>query len=253
MKSVTRDCEKNVKLLILSDIHGNQTALQAVLNYIESAYRIDACALLGDIIDYGMHSNEVVQMLRNLKYPLVCNIYGNHENSIVNEDYASFSSERGRQCAKYTRSILNDQTWYYIRNFMSDSGVIEFMVDGKKCLAVHGSLENKYWKSIKPGQNLADYQMYDYVFSGHSHLPHFMEIFYEADAPMYRNKKKTVFINPGSVGQPRNLNPMAQCAVLDTVNGKVVLEKIAYNIKKEQEAYNGQVDDFYKERLERGV
>ncbi len=95
--------------------------------------------------------------------------------------------------------------------------------------------------------------MYDYVFSGHSHMPHFIEIFYEADAPHRRNRKKTIFINPGSVGQPRNLNPMAQCVVLDTETEKVVYEKIPYDIEKEQASYHGQVDDFYKGRLEVGV
>lgn len=242
-----------MRLLILSDIHGNQAAFQAVLKYIENTYPIDSCALLGDVIDYGMHSNEVVQMLRNLKLPLVCNISGNHENSIMNEDYANFSSERGRQCARYTRSILNDQSWDYIRNVMTDSGMTEFIVDGKKCLAVHGSLENIYWKSIEFDQDISGYKRYDYVFSGHSHLPHFIEIFYETNDPLRRNKKKTVFINPGSVGQPRNQNPMAQFAVLDTQTGEVLMAKTAYDIKREQASYSGQVDDFYRKRLEVGV
>lgn len=242
-----------MKLLILSDIHGNQAALQAVLNYIDGLYQIDYCVLLGDVIDYGMHSNEVVQILRNMKYPLACNILGNHEQAILAQDYDMFSSERGRQCAQYTRSALNAQTWEYIRNTMEDSGWAEFMLEGKKFLAVHGSLADIYWKSIRPGLDLTEYQMYDYVFSGHSHLPHFMEVFYEVDDPKRRNKKKTVFINPGSVGQPRNLNPMAQCVILDTETGKAVYEKVPYDIKKEQEAYKGQVDDFYRERLEAGV
>lgn len=242
-----------MKLLVLSDIHGNLAALQEVLKHVESAYRVDRVALLGDVIDYGMHSNEVVQLLSEMSYPVVCNVRGNHEQAVLTEDYTMFSTDRGRACAKYTYSILSLQTWDYLKNVMSDNGKMEFVIDGKRCLAVHGSLEDIYWKSIKPGQKLSAYQMYDYVFSGHSHLPHFMEVFYDVDEPMYRNKKKTVFINPGSVGQPRNLNPMAQFAVLDTETGKVVLEKVAYDINREQEAYNGQIDNFYKERLERGV
>lgn len=243
----------NVKLLILSDIHGNLLALQAVLGYIESTYKIDCCVMLGDIIDYGMHSNEVVRILRDIKYPIACNILGNHEQAVITQNYDGFSSERGRQCAQYTRSVLNDQTWEYIKNTMENSGRSEFILEGKKCLAVHGSLTDIYWKSIRPGQKLSEYQTYDYVFSGHSHLPHFIEEFYEVDNPLKRNKKKTIFINPGSVGQPRNLNAMAQCAVLDTEMETLIMEKIPYNIKKEQEAYNGQVDDFYRNRLETGV
>lgn len=242
-----------MNVLVLSDIHGNQAALHAVLDHIDSTYQIDGCALLGDVIDYGMHSNEVVQILKDMKYSIVCNILGNHEQAVLTQDYDQFSSERGRRCARYTRSILNDRTWEYIRNTMAGSGQSEFMLGEKKCLAVHGSLTDIYWKSIVPGQDLSDYRAYDYVFSGHSHLPHFMEVFYEADDPERRNRKKTVFINPGSVGQPRNLNPMAQCVVWNTETGNVIFEKIPYDITKEQEAYTGQVDDFYRKRLEAGV
>ena len=68
-----------------------------------------------------------------------------------------------------------------------------------------------------------------------------------------QHKKKTVFINPGSVGQPRNLNPMAQYCILNTGTGQVDMRKVPYDIGKEQASYHGQVDDFYRERLESGV
>lgn len=237
----------------MSDIHGNRTALQKVLDYADGLPQIDACILLGDIVDYGMHTNEVVQILSDMKYLLVCNIRGNHEQAIISEDYTRFSTQRGKECAKYTSTVLNDRTRQYLKNIMSDCGKAEFVIEGKKCLAVHGSLEDIYWKSIKPGQNLESYREYDYVFSGHSHIPHFMEEFYEADAPLLRNKKKTLFINPGSVGQPRNLNPMAQFAVLDTRTEEVWMKKVYYDVRKEQEAYKDQVDGFYSSRLEYGV
>lgn len=239
-------------LAIMSDIHGN---LNACMNSIDSlgSKHIDALILLGDLIDYGMHSNEVVELIKKVPYPVLCNLRGNHEQAVITGDYAHFSSERGRQCAQHTKSVLSRDAWQYITKNMSDSGMYEFEHRGKKCLAVHGSLEDIYWKSIRLGQDLSAYQKYDYVFSGHSHLPHFFEFFCATDDPAYRNKKKTVFINPGSVGQPRNHNPMAQFAILDTETGSVTFEKIAYDVTKEQEAYSGQVDDFYRKRLEIGV
>lgn len=242
-----------MQLLIISDIHGNMQAFYNITLFIKNKYKLDAMILLGDIIDYGMHSNEVVKLLQELPYPILCNIRGNHEQAIITKKYDRFSSERGKLCAQYTESVLLQDTWKYITTEMSDSGMYEFEVAGRHCLAVHGSLEDIYWKSIKPGQDLSMYQKYDYVFSGHSHLPHFFEEFYTVDDLKYRNKKKTVFINPGSAGQPRNHNPMAQFAVLDINTGRVIMEKIPYNIKKEQEAYIGQVDEFYKIRLESGV
>ncbi len=242
-----------MKLLVLSDIHGNMEALKRVLSFIGEHDPAGRLALLGDLIDYGQHSNEVIAEIRRLPYPILCNIRGNHEDAVIRDDYVRFSSDRGRECARHTRTVLNEASWQYITEAMSDSGRAEFGIDGKRCLAVHGSLEDIYWKSIRPGADLSAYREYDYVFSGHSHLPHFFEVFFDADDPAHRHKRKTVFINPGSVGQPRNLNPMAQFAVLDTETGDVEMVKIPYDIAKEQAAFTGQVDDFYRKRLEAGV
>lgn len=242
-----------MKVLILSDVHGNLSAMDAFSAYIQQRTDIDAVILLGDLIDYGLHSNQVVKLIQQLPFPVICNIRGNHEQAIITGDYSRFSSNRGKECAKFTGSILTSDTINYITNVMANSGMYEFMIKDKKCLAVHGSIEDIYWKSIFPQQDLSAYQKYDYVFSGHSHLPHFFERFFDAEDAVHRNKKKTIFINPGSLGQPRNLNPMAQFALLDTDSGEVLMKKLAYDIKKEQKAYTGQVDDFYKIRLERGV
>ena len=241
-----------MKILILSDIHGNEQALNAVLDKA-SGYEIDACFLLGDIIDYGMHSNEVIQRIKSLPYPVLCNIRGNHEDAVIADHYEAFSSERGRKSAKYTKSILNEESWEYIHNAMSASGMLEFECMKKRCLAVHGSLKEQYWESIDIYSECNDYAGYDYVFSGHSHLPHFVEKYHPVEDPARRNKKKIIFVNPGSVGQPRNHNPMAQFAVLDMKTESVFFDKAEYDIAKEQSAYAGQVDTFYRDRLEAGI
>lgn len=241
-----------MKVLILADLHGNLSAMQSILKNINHN-RIDGCILLGDIIDYGMHSNEVVNIIQSLPYSIICNIWGNHERAILFEEYSRFSSQRGQECARYTRSILNDNSWNFIQNNMTTSGRHDFVLCGKKCLAVHGSLEDVYWESIRPDQDLSAYKGYDYVFSGHSHLPHFFEKYFDTDNPQYRNKKKTIFINPGSVGQPRNHIPMAQCALLDMETEEIEMIKVNYDVKSEQLTYTGMVDDFYRKRLECGI
>lgn len=249
-----------MKLLLLSDIHGNSSAFHAVLNYTAQHPDISACILLGDLIDYGMHSNEVLQMARALPYPILCNIHGNHENAILNANYSRFSSERGRDSAKYTRSMLNDESWDYLHYEMTAGGKKEFVYNGKKCLAIHGSLEDMYWKSIRPEAELMEYSDYDYVFSGHSHLPHLIEKFFPVqntgstnEITRRRSKRKVIFINPGSVGQPRNQNPLAQFALMDPETEQVSFEKVPYDIESEQASYHGQVDNFYCERLTWGI
>lgn len=241
-------------VLVMSDIHGNIAALRAVLDAAGSKYKIGACILLGDVIDYGMHPNEVVNALEHIEYPVLCNIWGNHEYAVINKDDTPFSSDRGRVCARYTERILKTQAWKYIRDRMHGRGYAEFEYEGKQCLAVHGSMEDEYWKSIQPHVEAESrYRPYDYVFSGHSHIPHFFEKYYKVDDERYRNKKKVIFINPGSVGQPRNLNSMAQFAVVQMCSEKIVFEKVIYDIRYEQRAIKGRVDEFYSERLERGI
>lgn len=241
-----------MKIAILSDIHGNETALKTVFDRLGSS-GVDKLILLGDIIDYGPHSNEVIDILISSDLPVICNIIGNHENAIINSEYSRFSSERGKQSAEFTRSTLSDNSWNYIKNNMYGSGKYEFTVDTFKCLAVHGSLSDEYWKAIRPGDELKDYAEYDYVFSGHSHYPHFFEMYYKADRIKTRNLKKTTFINPGSVGQPRNICPFAQYAVWDTITGEINMARIKYDIKKEQQCFFSEIDSFYRDRLEAGI
>ncbi len=242
-----------MRLLIMSDIHGNYRALKAVLLKASSRYDIQGALLLGDIIDYGMNSNEVIELAGRLSWPVLINLQGNHENAIVNDSYERFSSQRGRVSAEYTGSILKQESWNYIREAMNEKGWQAFACGGKSCLAVHGSLEDVFWGTIRPDSELQAYQEYDYVFSGHSHEPHFFEKYYRVEDPLRRNRKKVIFINPGSVGQPRNLNPCAQFALLDTDTEEVILAKADYDIAGEQRDFNGETDIFYRDRLEMGI
>ena len=245
-------------IAVLSDIHGNCSALESVLSDIRINRKPDAVVLLGDLIDYGMRSNEAISIVKGIDIPVICNIWGNHENAILNEDYSRFSSSRGVESAKFTKSRLSAESIEYLNSIEGKSGKMEFVADGKRFLAVHGSLRDNYWKSIYPHSgngtdgDFAGYESYNYVLSGHSHFTHVFDRFYECDNPEYRNKKKVVFINPGSVGQPRNHNPNAQYALLDT-RGSVSLIGVSYDVSYEQSLFTDDVDEFYRDRLTNGV
>lgn len=240
-----------MKLLILSDIHGNVSAFEQVLKASLEKHP-DAVAFLGDFIDYGMRSNQIIEMIEHIDLPIVCNIWGNHEQAIMLEDYSRFSSKRGADCAKFTREHLSPRSCSFLNDITAKSGSMTFEFQGKYFLAVHGSLEDAYWKALDFTSDLTNYAAYDYVLSGHSHIPHIFSKFYAADAPNMRNRKKTVFINPGSVGQPRNHDPAAQYAILDFETG-VTFYRVPYDIKYEQSLYPKEIDAFYKTRLQYGV
>jgi putative phosphoesterase len=239
------------RIAILSDIHGNLFALEKVIDDFKD---IDSIILLGDLIDYGMQSNEVVEFIRdNLSPKIICNIWGNHEKVILTEDFNHFSSQRGVDSAKFTLLQLTNDSKDYLNSKLTKEGKFEFELNRKKVLAVHGSLDDYYWKSIFSDNLNGDYSNYDIVLSGHSHYPHVFQKFYEADNPELRNKKSVLFLNPGSVGQPRNHNPNAQYAVLDTKTMEIELKSVEYPKNKAMELFDGNVDDFYRKRLERGI
>ncbi|WP_305515248.1 metallophosphoesterase [Methanobrevibacter sp. V14] len=111
------------KYAILSDIHGNLLALKEVISNFND---IDFIILLGDLIDYGMQSNEVVEYIKdNLSSMIICNIWGNHEKAILTENFNQFSSKRGVDSAKYTASRLSDETRDYLNNELIHEGKYE--------------------------------------------------------------------------------------------------------------------------------
>ena len=238
---------------ILSDIHGNLFALKEVINDLNNQ-DIDSIILLGDLIDYGMQSNEVIEYVKDtFLEKIICNIWGNHEKAILTKDFTHFSSKRGVESAKFTESQLTSESNDYLNNELIQDGKYEFEIANKKILAVHGSLNDYYWKAIFPDNLNGDYSDFDIVLSGHSHYPHVFQHFYEVDNPDMRNKKAVLFINPGSVGQPRNHNPNAQYAILDTDSMGVELRYVKYPKDKAMALYDGSVDDFYCKRLENGI
>lgn len=245
--------DKISSIAIMSDIHGNLQALEAVMNDAEK-YSLDGIILLGDLIDYGQQSNEVVHYLQeHISCPIICNLWGNHEKAIFTEDYGRFSSQRGKDCAKHTASILEDSTKKYLETSCEKKCFLDFKLAGKHCLSIHGSLEDPAWKGIVQEDLQGNYQDYDVVFSGHTHYAHCFTKFYESNDERYRNKKAVLFINPGSVGQPRNHNPNAQYAVLEIPAWSVSLRSVPYDISGAMGLFHGQVDDFYRDRMKWGV
>ncbi|MBR6229125.1 MAG: metallophosphoesterase family protein [Eubacterium sp.] len=277
------------RYVILCDIHGNMPALTAVVEDIRARAGYAGIFLLGDLIDYGMQSNEVVSYVRDelsekIGAPVITSIWGNHERAVMTGDYSRLSSERTVASAQYTASILTEETKEYIREQMVQEGWSEYSLPaggqdgdsavdaggtstvetglagsgdstGQSCLilSVHGSIDDIYFGSILPEDVQGNYSGYDLVLSGHTHFPHIFTRFYMCEDERLRGKRPVVFINPGSVGQPRNRNPFAQYAVWDSDTGTAELRAVPYDVEKAMSMYHGQVDDFYRDRLARGV
>ena len=243
-----------MRLVLLSDIHANVTALKAVLNDIDTTGEFDAYAILGDLVNYGPRPNEVIDMVQQLSQKIIVNLWGNHEYSIFGGSLEKFATDRGRSVLQYTNTILPEESRNYLDKQMNHQGYKECLIEYKPFLFIHGNLDDPYWGKFGIDKmNDERYAKYDYVISGHSHIPHYVEQFYACDNAEYRNKKRTIFINPGSVGQPRNHNPYAQYGILDTVSGNYEHRSVWYDVVEEQKLFNDSVDKFYKERIKLGV
>lgn len=245
-------------LIILSDIHGNLSALNAVIeDFEEKSYQPNSIAILGDIINYGMRPNEVVERLKELskKYRIIVNLFGNHEKALIDGNTSHFSTERGKLILYHTRNNLNKASLDYIKE-LTEEGVVESVINGRKVLFIHGTLSDPFWGQMTSEEmDKPIYAKYDYIISGHSHVSNFTEKFYE-DKSMdeYRNKKRTVFLNPGSVGQPRNHNPRAQYLFVDIDKEIFHFNSVGYDVEYEQSLYEGiDIDSFYKTRLTNGI
>jgi putative phosphoesterase len=240
------------RIAVLSDIHANLTALDAVIQDLDER-QVDGVILAGDIINYGPRPNETILRLLQIGAPLLTNIWGNHEYSLFEGSTDRFSTDRGKAALEFTRSLLSRESWDYLGK-MGKKGQDVLNLTGKKILVVHGTLDDPYWGKISVDcHDNPDYWDFDFVISGHTHVPHYFEHFSHDDNPVYRNKKKTVFINPGSVGQPRNLNPHAQYAILEVSSGSIESRMVPYNVALEQLAYNDKIDSFYRDRLTNGI
>lgn len=243
-----------MRLVILSDIHANVTALEAVLADMGTKDRYDVIAIIGDLVNYGPRPNEVIDMVRSLSMPVVVNLWGNHEYSIFGGSLDRFATDRGRAVLKYTNTILTEKSRLYLDSQMNHLGYEDSVIDNHSFLFMHGNLDDPYWGKFGIDKmNDERYAEYDYVISGHSHIPHYVEHFFPSENKEYRNKKRTIFINPGSVGQPRNHNPYAQYGILDIASGNYEHRCVAYHIEEEQKQFSESVDIFYKERIKIGV
>lgn len=243
-------------LLLISDIHANLTALNAVIAEAEAVYGTDfKVAHLGDAVDYGMRPNETLaRMVDAFGDRMVANLAGNHERAILGEGLDRFSSLRGQEASRYTRSILEPKWLNYIAAEMAN-GPLATNLFGFRVLFVHGDLSDPFWGSMKPSEmDKAAYRDFDYVFSGHTHIRLLREVFFTDTSDNARaGKKKTTFINPGSVGQPRNHNARSQFAAIDLERGEIHFHAVEYDIQKELIQYRGEVDSYYAHRLQVGT
>ncbi|WCL51226.1 metallophosphoesterase family protein [Leptospira sp. GIMC2001] len=199
-----------MKLGVISDIHGNHLALQAVLNSAKSK-GVEKLLVAGDLIGYYFWAKEVINLLKDWDCLIV---RGNHEEmlakAIQNPEYLIEVDKKYGKGIRYAIETLADTEIDFL---ISLPHPLEVSFDDLSILLCHGSP----WdldKYIYPDADLAifdqfDLNKFDIVIVGHTHYP------------MVKNIKNSILLNPGSVGQSRNRIPGAHWAILETENNAI--------------------------------
>lgn len=216
-----------MRVALLSDIHSNLEALDAVL---EALPQVDRVVVLGDIVGYGPDPNGVIARLRSIGARAV---RGNHDQAMLEPSTLEWFNPHAAASARWTREVLTPQSLRYLAGLPSHGRV-------GRHRAVHGSPNKPYiWEYI-----LDDLQALEilvklgrrWCFFGHTHLP---RIFTEEGEQIpaigdWLSVPTSALINPGSVGQPRDGNPQASYAVADLDAEAVQFHRVAYDIESTQ-------------------
>jgi diadenosine tetraphosphatase ApaH/serine/threonine PP2A family protein phosphatase len=227
-----------VRILIISDVHANLAALEAVLADAEAGSNIDAVWNLGDAVGYGPRPAECIDRLRGLNARWVA---GNHERAatgaIGTEDFNAVAA----RAADWTRENLSVEDKAFL-------DTLPEVLDDDEAVLVHGTLREPIWEYLLDADSaMAHFGLAKapLSFVGHTHLP--MLVTEDGDSPegcqMRRLRDgdsvslgdgRRKAINPGSVGQPRDGDPRASYGIYDSDAAKFTLHRIDYDIPATQ-------------------
>ncbi|HIH75489.1 MAG TPA: metallophosphoesterase family protein [Methanosarcina sp.] len=209
-----------MKILLIADIHANLEALQTVLDIPH-----DRAICLGDIVDYGPDPDRCIDLLQKKNIPT---LRGNHDNAVafkVDCQCGYKYKHLSVATREYTWDILDKPQMEYLQKLPL---LIKEEVDGKRLYLTHASPRSMF-EYIKPEtpdeeiRNMVDEAIEpveaEFLVIGHSHIP------------MNRKLGDLTIINPGSVGQPRDGDNRAGCAVFDTETGKIEFFRLEYDIE----------------------
>lgn len=220
-----------MRIAIISDIHGNLSALDAVLADLRSR-SVDAVYCLGDLVGYAAHPNEVTERIRAEGIPTIMGNYDDGVGFDRDECGCAYTNpvdkELGDQSLAWTKTTVTAENKAYLRTLVSE---IRFEADGRRVLLVHGSPRriNEYLFEDRPRssfQRLAASSHADIIVFGHTHKPYTKLV------------DDVLFVNAGSVGKPKDGHWRACYIVLDPSDyaNPVEFIRVLYDVASEAAA-----------------
>ncbi len=224
-----------MRILVMSDIHANYTALQAVL---EAAGKVDETWCLGDLVGYGPDPNAVVETIREI--PNLTCILGNHDMAAIGKiPFEAFNGD-ARRVLEYHERVLTADNMDFLRSLPYN-----LKVRGEVSI-VHGSPRDSVWEYILNTLSARlnfDHFNTPWCFVGHSHLQCMFQLDVDTDrvhlVPIRAGEhvllRPRAILNPGSVGQPRDRDARAAYAIYHVEQNLWEPSRARYNIAEVQQ------------------
>lgn len=237
-----------MKIAVMSCIHGNYEALNAVLSDIDDQ-KADKIFCLGDLVGYGPHPNQVVEMIRSLDIPTCQGCWDEDIVEGLNSCECSYPSvlaeKRGRVAHEWTNQEILPET----RAFLA---TLPMVVQEENLCFVHGSPHSQHEYLLPDIHAFTALERVlstgaDVMFCGHTHVPYVRTLsegtFQVRITQPNANDKAGHFvaplkrlINAGSVGEPRHGRKEATYVIYDTESQAVALREVPYDYQKTCEA-----------------
>jgi putative phosphoesterase len=219
-----------MRIAIISDIHGNLPALEAVLEDV-AEQRPDAVYCLGDLVGYGASPNEVTERIHAQGIPT---IMGNYDDGVGYDREECGCAYRdpidqalGDRSLAWTKAHTTPENKAFLRTLLKE---LRFEADDKRVLLVHGSPRtmNEYLfedRPISSFQRLAASSNADIIAFGHTHKPY------------QKTVDDVLFVNAGSVGKPKDLDWRACYVILE--GSALTFRRVSYDVAKAAAAIRG--------------
>ena len=242
-----------MRIAVVSDIHGNRHAFEAVLDSIESS-DCEEMWCLGDLVGYGAEPDECVELAR--RHAALC-LAGNHDLGVIGSIPLAEFSRGAALAAAWTQKTITKETQEYLKSLQPS------LLDEQLGL-YHASPRDPVWEYVLSplqAELCLDAQTHRICLIGHSHVA--LSFCREeassatgttrADGEQLDLKQGEWLINPGSVGQPRDGDPRAAWLELDSGQWSATYRRIEYDIEGAAAAIrDARLPDSLAERLAYG-
>lgn len=251
-----------MKLAVISCIHGNIEALDAVLADIDTQ-KAEEIYCLGDLVGYGPYPNEVVEKIRSLE---ILSCQGCWDEDIVdglNACECSYPSQLAEYRGRLAHEWTDREVYPEVREYLE---TLPITIKKDNLCFVHGSPNSQHEYLLPSMDGFAALERVlsvdaDVLFCGHTHVPYERKLedaalsvkvsAVESDenTQQFRVPLKRI-INAGSVGEPRHGRPNATYVIYDTDAAQVTLREVEYDYKKTCQAIMENIQQAYGENIQ---